>query len=425
MKHCLILAALLLAPLSSVDLSAQIKGIGPVGAITRAHTGFQFTEGPAASPAGTELYFSDVRANKIHKVDSKGRLRTFVVNTQNTNGLMFDRRGRLIACEGGAGRLISIDIFRNSVTPLASFYNGKRFNKPNDLTIDVHGGIYFTDPVFGNTVPSQPKMGVYYHAPNGKTTLVIDPLVRPNGIILSPDERTLYVVANTPTAVHSYPVTSPGKLGRGKVFYQWNTGNCDGMTVDTAGNVYVTRPQSSAIEVLSPVGQSLGTITFPENPANVTFGGADMKTLWVTARTSVYRAKMLATGHRPMRLTATANTIKVSGGKVTFTLHGGIPRAGLSYAILGGASGTEPGVLAGGVRLPLNPDNLTLALAGVINSPPFANFAGSLDASGTATATMTLPPLGAGAIGLKFDFAGLTAWPTDATTNALRTTMVR
>ena len=279
------------------SLAAQIPNIGPIGDVVRAYTGFQFTEGPAADRQGN-LYFSDVQRNRIHKIDTQGQLSTFLENTQGCNGLMFDARGRLVACQSGAGRMIAIDVETRNFEVIAEEYQGKRFNSPNDVVIDRNGGIYFSDPFFGAGQMIQDRQGVYYVSSGGQVSRVIDNLTRPNGVILSPDESTLYVLSAQPV-VMAYTVEEPGRLAAGRVLAQLQSSSSgDGMTIDTRGNLYVTRPSINALQVLSPDGASLGTIPIPEAPANCTFGGADMKTLFVTARTSVYTAPMEATGHR-------------------------------------------------------------------------------------------------------------------------------
>jgi gluconolactonase len=295
---------MLSAAITTAQENQPIAGIGPAGEIVQAHTGFKFTEGPAADAQGN-VYFSDISNNRIHKVDTAaGKLTTLLEDSQGCNGLMVDGRGRLIACQGGAGRVIAIDVATKQIEVLAETYNGKRFNAPNDLVVDRQGGVYFTDPSFGRGEPAQDKMAVYYIASDRKVTRLIDDLLRPNGVILSPDEKTLYVLPSGAADVMAYSVESPGRLGKGRVLCQLQqapTGpprGGDGLTVDTRGNLYFTQPALKAIQVVSPEGKTLGLITFPESPANCTFGGPDFKTLYVTARTSLYRVKMTATGHR-------------------------------------------------------------------------------------------------------------------------------
>ncbi|MHC4078788.1 MAG: SMP-30/gluconolactonase/LRE family protein, partial [Planctomycetota bacterium] len=274
-----------------------IPGIGPLGEITKLHTDFRFTEGPAADRDGN-CYFTDVRSNRIHKISIDGKLTTFLEDSQGCNGLMFDRKGRLFACQGGAGRVITIDLDTKKITPVAASYGGKRFNRPNDIALDVHGGAYFTDPMFGRRrgrTPPQDKQCVYYVDKDGKVTRLIDDLTRPNGTLLSPDGKTLYVLPSGPDTVglFAYEVKAPGKLGPAKKIFAAERG--DGLTVDRKGNLYLT--QGSAVVVVSAAGKKLGSIQFPERPSNCTFAGKDFDFLVVTARTSVYVTKMAVKGH--------------------------------------------------------------------------------------------------------------------------------
>lgn len=290
-----VLLLVLILGVSAKELMAQIPNIGPIEPIKRAGMGFSFTEGPASDIDGN-VYFTDVATSRIHKLDLQGRVTTFLENSQGCNGLIFDSNNKLLACQGNTGRIISIDINSKNISVLADSFQNKRFDRPNDIVIDGQGGIYFSDPVFSGPMV-QDKMGVYYLSTSGQVTRIIDNLSRPNGVILSPDEKTLYVLSGQPTMM-VYPVTSPGQIGQGRTITLQSSSNGDGMTVDSLGNIYVTRPGISAIEVISPDGRSLGLIQFPEAPSNCTFGGADLKTLYVTARTSIYTAKMAVTGHR-------------------------------------------------------------------------------------------------------------------------------
>jgi gluconolactonase len=291
---CGTLAVLLIAGVLAGQETKPIPGIGPAGKVTKLHSGFTFTEGPAVDAQGN-VYFTDVRSNRIHKVDTDGKLSTFLENSQGCNGLMFDARGRLVACQGMANRIIAIDVQTKQIDVLADKYEGKAFNRPNDLVVDRSGGVYFTDPA---------EQSVYYVSAERQVSRLINNLPRPNGVILSPDEKTLYVLPSGSPDVMAYPVQAPGKIGSGRVLCkleQAATGQPrggDGLTVDTKGNLYLTQPSLSALQVVSPEGKMLGLIHFPEGPSNCTFGGKDMKTLYVTARTSLYTAPMEATGHR-------------------------------------------------------------------------------------------------------------------------------
>jgi gluconolactonase len=288
------------AALAADEESKPIAGIGPTGKITKLHSGFKFTEGPAPDGNGN-LYFSDIPNQRIHKVDPKGELSTFREKSNRSNGLKINAKGEIVACEM-AGRVVAISPDGKDVRVVADKYEGKQFNAPNDLVIDKQGGVYFTDPSFGAPDPlPQGKTCVYYVAPGGTVTRLIDDLKQPNGVTLSPDEKTLYVIPTGPAEMMAYPVESPGKIGKGTVFckLQGKDGKPgsggDGCTIDTKGNLYIT--STIGIQVFDPAGKFLGAIAFPEQPANVAFGGKDMKTLFVTARTSLYSTPMEATGH--------------------------------------------------------------------------------------------------------------------------------
>lgn len=284
----------------SVRAGDPIPDIGPKAPAVKLHGNLQFTEGPAADGQGN-LYFSDIPANKIYKLGAKNELTVFLDPSNHTNGLMFNGAGRLVACEMD-GRIVEIDVATKQVKALAPDYQGKRFNAPNDLVIDRSGGIYFTDPHFRAPMPlPQEKTAVYYRAADGKVARLIDDLKAPNGVILSPDEKTLYVIPSLQKEMMAYPVEGPGKLGAGRVFCSLkqpegkdNTGG-DGLTVDSKGNLYIT--SGLGLQVYSPKGQMLGVIELPEQPANCTFGGAGNKTLYVTARTSLYALEMQVAGH--------------------------------------------------------------------------------------------------------------------------------
>ncbi|HEX6984671.1 MAG TPA: SMP-30/gluconolactonase/LRE family protein, partial [Planctomycetaceae bacterium] len=287
---------LLLSVVACAAAADPIPGVGPAGQVKKVHGGLQFTEGPAWDGQGL-LYFTDIPADRIHKTDGQ-KLEVFVEPAGHCNGLMIDAAGTVYACSMD-GALVSFDAKTGEKTVLAGEYEGKRFNAPNDLVIDRAGGVYFTDPRFRAPEPwPQGIEAVYYRDANGTVTRVIDGLNQkaPNGVILSPDEKTLYVVCSMQAEVMAYPVEAPGKLGEGKAFasLKQRTGGSgsgpgsggDGLTVDAKGNLYIT--SGLGVQVFSPEGKLLGVIELPEQPANVTFGGPDRKTLYATARTSLY-----------------------------------------------------------------------------------------------------------------------------------------
>lgn len=281
----------------------KIPGVGPVGPVEKVRGDFKFVEGPTADAHGN-LYFTDIPNERIHKLDTAGNLTVFREHTNKANGLMVNAKSEVVACEMGSGQVAAYSPDGKERRVLAAEYNGKRFNAPNDLVIDRQGGIYFTDPEYAAPKPlPQTIRTFYYLAADGTVTrLVNKDLPNPNGIILSPDEKTLYLIPTGSADMIAYPVLSPGKIGEGRVVCtlkqrdgKSGTGG-DGLCIDTKGNLYIT--SQIGVQVFDPAGKHLGTIAFPEQPANCDFGGPDMNTLYVTARTSLYAVKMQATGHR-------------------------------------------------------------------------------------------------------------------------------
>jgi gluconolactonase len=295
--------SLLLAVVSGGISSAEnepIPHVGPTGDVVELHKDLQFTEGPADDGRGN-IYFTDIPADRIYKHTSNGKLEVFLEGVGHCNGLMFGASGKLYACAMD-GRVISIDTKTKKITPLVEQFESQRFNAPNDLVLDKHGGIYFTDPRFRAPTPLPQKVeGVYYCSADGEVTRVAVVTKACNGVILSPDEKTLYVIPSMQSEMLAYPVLGPGKLGEEKIFCtlkqpegKENTGG-DGLTIDTSGNLYIT--SAIGVQVWSPAGKYLGNIEFPQQPANCTFGGKDRKTLFATCRTAVYSVPMEAQGH--------------------------------------------------------------------------------------------------------------------------------
>jgi len=283
------------------DTPKAISGLGPIGPITKAAGKYAFTEGPAADADGN-VYFSDIPNQTIHKLDLASKVTVFRTKSNFANGLMVNAKGEIIACEMD-GAVVALSADGKDRRVIAGTYEGKRFNAPNDLVLDKAGGVYFTDPAFRAPMPlPQGKTAVYYVDAAGKVTRLIDDLPNPNGVRLSPDEKTLYVFPTGQKTMMSYPVMGPGKIGPGKAFCELEqakaggNGGGDGGAIDSRGNVYIT--SGIGLQVFDPTGKKLGTITFPEQPSNATFGGKDLKTLVVTARTSVYTCPMEVAGHR-------------------------------------------------------------------------------------------------------------------------------
>jgi len=286
-------------------MSWSIAGAGVVadGAkVEKLAGGFSFTEGPAADARGN-IFFTDIPSNRIHKWSLDGRLSTFRENSGGANGLYFDEEGHLLACEGGGMRLVSIDQ-KGEVTVLADEYQGKKFNSLNDLWIGPKrgiyndswigpkGGIYFTDPRYGNRDGmEQDGEHVYYLSADRKKLIrVIDDMVRPNGVIGTPDGKTLYVADHGGGKTFAYKIEQDGTLSGKKLIAPEGS---DGMTIDNEGNIYLTR---RVVAVYNKSGEKIEEIKIPEGPANVCFGGKDNQTLFITARTSLYSVKMRVKG---------------------------------------------------------------------------------------------------------------------------------
>lgn len=275
--------------------TTNIAGLGPVGPIEQRHLGLIFTEGPAADANGN-VFFTDVQGLTIYRTDAAtGLLSTYLTNSRACNGLMFDQSGRLIACQRDERRIIAIDVPTTNISVVASNFGAAPLVGPNDLVVDRTGGVYFSDPNFG-TGQTGATQAVYYVSSLGAVSKILTNIARPNGVLLSTDESKLYLLSSVAANLLTFPITSPGVIGAPTTNALPVTG--DGMSIDTAGNLYLTQPGQSNVLVMSPTGTVLGTIRFPEAPANCTFGGKDMKTLFVTARTSLYTCRMAATGHR-------------------------------------------------------------------------------------------------------------------------------
>jgi gluconolactonase len=264
-------------------------------------TGFVFTEGPLWHPDGF-YYFVDIRRSTLHRLTPGKEPELVRANTGEGNGTTFDLQGRLVICEGGNRRVTRWSSGDRSDV-LVDRYEGKRLNRPNDVVCKSDGSIYFTDP--GLRVPLAERelsaAGVYRIGPDGTTALIAD-CEYPNGLAFSPDERTLYV-ANTRWTqyIHAFELDGGGNPLRRRIFAEMSSdetdGVPDGMKVDTEGRVFCTGPGGTW--VFAPDGTRLGIIRTPEVPANLAFGGPDLRTLFFTARTSVYtlRAKVPGQPH--------------------------------------------------------------------------------------------------------------------------------
>jgi len=259
--------------------------------------GFVFTEGPLWHPDGF-YYFVDVRASMLYRM-VPGQKPVLVRKTTGGNGTTFDMQGRLINCEGDGRRLTRTEA-DGSVNVLIDRHDGKRLNRPNDVVCRSDGTLFFTDPSLRVPVAERDvgEGAVYRISPDGSSHFVAW-CEYPNGLALSPDERTLYVANTRWTAyIHAIELDPAGDMVRRRVFADMSSdvkqGVPDGMKVDTAGRVFCTGP--SGVWVFEPDGTRIGIIETPEVTANVAFGGGDLRTLFLTSSTSVHTLRVRTPG---------------------------------------------------------------------------------------------------------------------------------
>ncbi len=304
MKRSSLLFALLLASLALAADSPRTV-IVPEGArLEKLWSDGTFTEGPAYGPDHC-VYFSDI-GNRILRFDpSTGRTTEYRNPSGRANGLDFDPQGRLVAAEGanGGNRRISRTDKDGQITVLADRWRGKRFNSPNDLTIDSKGRIYFTDPRYvGDEKRDLDTESVYRIDLDGQVTRIITEVQKPNGIVLSPDMKTLYVADSNPRGnrhLLAFPLRDDGSVGAKKLLFDFGTERgIDGMCVDEQGNIYgaAGEGRTGGVYVFSPKGKKLAFLAVPETPTNCVFGGKDHKTLYITAGKSLYRVRLNVTG---------------------------------------------------------------------------------------------------------------------------------
>jgi YD repeat-containing protein len=294
-----------LAPRPPAAFGQQLEAASPAfwklidkdARLEKVADGFQFTEGPVWNPAGF-LLFSDIPANQIVKFVPGAAPTAFRTPSGNSNGLTYDRAGRLLACEH-SNRRVTRQEADGSLTVLASSYDGKKLNSPNDIVVRSDGTIYFSDPPYGIREEQRelPFQGVYRISPDGKLTLLAQDFDRPNGIALSPDEKTLYVDDSARLHVRAFDVAPDGSISHGRILAELKSarqGVPDGMKVDRKGNLYVTGP--GGVWVFDKRGKHLGTILMSELPANCGWGDADYRTLYFTARNGLYRIRLKIPG---------------------------------------------------------------------------------------------------------------------------------
>ena len=257
---------------------------------------FRFTEGPVWSREGT-LIFSDVPSNRILEYYPGKPAKPFRENSGGASGNALDSQGRLYTCEGRARRVTRTDK-KGKVEVLAEKWEGKRLNAPNDIVVRKDGHIYFTDPAFGYQSDARELdfYGVYHLTTKQELKLVAKPAGRPNGITLSPDGRILYVSNSDERNVRAYDLDRNGETSNERVVISKVEGPPDGMRTDEKGNLYVA---ANKLLVYSPEGKLLTAIEISEKPSNCVFGGADGQTLYITARTSLFRVRLGVKGATP------------------------------------------------------------------------------------------------------------------------------
>ena len=288
----------LLAPVLLLAFLSALQAADPVPAgakVEKLAGGFAFTEGPAVD-AGGNVYFTDQPNDRIMLWSADGKLSEFLKPCGRSNGLCFDKEGRLWACADEKNELWIIDVKSKEKTVVVKDFEGKLLNGPNDLWVTPAGGAYFTDPFYKRPYwkrgpTEQPMQAVYYLPAKGKLVRVADDLKQPNGIVGTPDGKTLYVADIGAKKTYSYSIAADGALADKKLFCEEGS---DGMTIDDAGNVYLT---GKGVLLFDKAGKKLTTIEVPEGwTANVCFGGKAMDTLFITASKGLYAIQLNAKG---------------------------------------------------------------------------------------------------------------------------------
>ena len=277
-------------------LLAQESGIIADGAeLTLISDRFSFTEGPATDEEGN-VFFTDQPNDHIWKYSIDGELTLFMDETGRSNGMYFDHDGNLLTCADLNGEIWSITP-EKEVTVLVDNFNGKQLNGPNDLWVDPKGGIYFTDPYYQRdywerTEKEIEEERVYYLTPDRQEVIIVaDDYVQPNGIIGTPDGKTLYVADIGDSKTYSYTINEDGTLSGKQLFAELGS---DGMTIDDQGNVYLT---GRGVTVFNKNGDQIEHIPVPQNwTGNITFIGPERRTLFITASNSVYTLEMNVQG---------------------------------------------------------------------------------------------------------------------------------
>jgi gluconolactonase len=329
MKHTLMLtmlALLLAAPRTAAQAGGQQQQAPPtetdapdIPGVVKAGTkvqvikfGFQGTEGPLGMPDGS-LIFTETQANRITRIAADGTTSTFLENTNGANGLGFDAKGRLLSVQTTPGQTrIGVLYPKGSEATITDNYEGKAFGRPNDLVVSSKGAVYFTDPgpnapAAGTPPPATPPLppAVYYVAPGASRAVkVAEGIERPNGILLSRDEKTLFVNNTNGQHLIAFDVAADGMLSNKRNFVQYKGGSknaagifssgADGLAIDNDGRVYIAT--AAGVEVVNAKGEHLGVIPVSRAPQNIAFAGKDKKTLYIVGRGAAFKIDLLAAG---------------------------------------------------------------------------------------------------------------------------------
>jgi gluconolactonase len=288
-----------------IDQAAEFARCVPTGArVTKLAGDMGFIEGPVWMKSSGVLVFSDIPNDELKQWSEKTGLTSFRKPSRNANGNTLDLTGRLLTCEH-SGRRVSIQEKDGTVKTLVDSFEGKKLNSPNDVVVRSDGTVWFTDPEYGlknkpgtkeKEDKQQPGNFVYRHDPKtGKTTAVARDFVQPNGLAFSPDENKLYVAdSGTPRHIRVFDVAENGTVSGGRVFCAIDKGGPDGIRVDKEGRVWSSA--GDGVHIFAPDGGRIGKILVMEAPANLCFGGDDGRTLFMTARKSLYSVKVDVTG---------------------------------------------------------------------------------------------------------------------------------
>ena len=272
----------------AIEVEAPPLPAGAIGSgVERVAGGFAFVEGPVwVAKDGGYLLFSDIYSSRTMKIGSSNHPEVYRRYTHAGNGNAMDVQGRLYTAERDGHRVVRTNL-DGSETVVADRYEGKRLNSPNDVVVRNDGQVYFSDPASAAVFDERELAfnGAYHVSPQGAVTLIAK-MPRPNGVALTEDGRTLYVADSQEKRIYAYDLDKDGNASNERVLIQNIDGTPDGLRVAANGNLYIA---CKGVAIYTPQGKLLRMIPFPETPANLAFGGNDRKTLYVTARTSIYR----------------------------------------------------------------------------------------------------------------------------------------